>query len=284
MASNGVVVWFATEVGVARKDVKQPKLVAVAAKAKDVAQQQVQDDAPKVAPLRRSSMNLFELAYDSIEEKLVKCELPPGRYLALQDIQQLVNLGRTPVHQAVNRLAADTLIAVHPRRGLQIAPIDLARERVLLRLRRDVERFVIRLAAEKSSSSHRNQMLHIKRHLREHRETLTIETFNTIDRRIDMLFLGAASEPFVENTLRPLHTLFRRIGWLYHTQVHGEVNLLKTIDVHIALLDAVANRHVEASITASDELIEFVDSMFDVLEREVDPALLDCSLEYFKGS
>ena len=228
----------------------------------------------------RRPLNQFELAYEAIEEGLVKCELKPGRFLAMQELQDMVKLGRTPVHQAVSRLAADTLITVHPRRGLQVAPIDLARERVLLRLRRDVERFVIRLAAEQSSSSHRNQMLHMKRYLRDHREQLTIETFNTIDRRIDRLFLSAASEPFVENTLRPLHTIFRRIGWLYHTQVPAGTSLLKTIDVHLALIDAVANRHVDAAIAASDELIDFVDSMFDLLEREIDPSMLDCSLGY----
>jgi hypothetical protein len=31
-------------------------------------------------------------------------------------------------------------------------------------------------------------------------------------------------------------------------------------------------------VAASDALIDFVDSMFDVMEREIDPALLDCSL------
>jgi DNA-binding GntR family transcriptional regulator len=256
-----------------RKDTKRPKLVEI--NALSLAESQERG---------RSPLNQFELAYEAIEERLVKCELRPGRFLAMQEIQQLVKFGRTPVHQAVNRLAADTLITVHPRRGLQVAPIDLARERVLLRLRRDVERFVIRLAAEQSSSSHRNQMLHMKRHLRENREQITIESFNSIDRRIDRLFLAAASEPFVENTLRPLHTIFRRVGWLYHTQVPAGASLLKTIDVHLALLDAVANRHVDAAIAASDELIDFVDSMFDLLERELDPALLDCSLDYFNGA
>jgi DNA-binding GntR family transcriptional regulator len=186
------------------------------------------------------------------------------------------------VHQAVNRLAADTLIKVHPRRGLQIAPIDLTRERTLLQLRRDMERFVIRLATEHSTASHRNQILHIKRQLHENRTHITIEAFNVLDRRIDELCLAAAGEPFVENTLRPLHTIFRRIGWLYHTQTSVKTSLLKTVDVHIALLDAVSNRRVEAALAASDELVDFVDSMFDVLETAVEPASLDCSVGNFE--
>jgi DNA-binding FadR family transcriptional regulator len=52
-----------------------------------------------------------------------------------------------------------------------------------------------------------------------------------------------------------------------------------TIDSHLAILDAVANRHVTQAMAASDALIDFVDSMFDTMEREVDPSLLDCSLE-----
>ncbi|HEY2925960.1 GntR family transcriptional regulator [Piscinibacter sp.] len=260
----------------ARKIQKRPKLIEVNSASAAASEQ--------AAPRGRSPMNLFELAYEGIEDRLVNCQLKPGRFLAMQDLQALVSFGRTPVHQAVNRLAADTLLIVHPRRGLQIAPIDLARERVLLRLRRDVERFVIRLAAEQSSSSHRNQMLHLKRQLRENREQIDIEKFNLIDRRLDRLFMAAAGEPFVENTLRPLHTIFRRLGWIYHTQVAAGASLLKTIDAHLTLLDAVANRHVDAAIAASDELIDFVDSMFDVLEREIDPALLDCSLDSLDGA
>ena len=260
----------------ARKIQKRPRLIEVNSASAAA--------STHAAPRGRSPMNLFELAYEGIEDRLVNCQLKPGRYLAMQDLQALVSFGRTPVHQAVNRLAADTLLIVHPRRGLQIAPIDLARERVLLRLRRDVERFVIRLAAEQSSSSHRNQMLHLKRQLRENREQIDIEKFNLIDRRLDRLFMAAAGEPFVENTLRPLHTIFRRLGWIYHTQVAAGASLLKTIDAHLVLLDAVANRHVDAAIAASDELIDFVDSMFDVLEREIDPALLDCSLDGLDGA
>src|SRR5262245_48421909 len=89
------------------------------------------------APQRRNRVNLVELAYERIEALIVNCKLRPGRLLAMQDLQEMTGLGRTPIHQAVSRLASDTLIVVRPRHGLQIAPIDLARERILLKLRRD---------------------------------------------------------------------------------------------------------------------------------------------------
>jgi DNA-binding GntR family transcriptional regulator len=233
----------------------------------------------EAAPRRRTAVNHSELAYERIEELLVRCELQPGRFLATHDLQLLVGFGRTPVLQAVNRMAADTLMLVTPRHGIQIAPIDLTRERVLLGLRRDVERFVIRLATQRSGASQRNQMQHIKRQLLEHGVDMSIDQFNLLDRRIDQLLLAAANEPFVESTLRPLHTIFRRLGWIYHTQTSQEVDLHGTIEGHIAVIDAVASGNVSAAIAASDHLMEFVDGMFEALEREVSPSLLDCSMD-----
>src|SRR3546814_18690337 len=120
--------------------------------------------------------------------------------MTMHDLQDLTGFGRTPVHHAVNRLAADTLILVRPRHGIQVAPIDLARERVLLKLRRDLERFVIRLATERSGPYHRNQMRHIDRLLRERRASLDVDPFNGFDTRIDRPLLTASGEPFLEHT------------------------------------------------------------------------------------
>jgi DNA-binding GntR family transcriptional regulator len=228
----------------------------------------------------RGLLNQVDLAYERIEQMLVNCQLKPGRFMPIQELQELVRFGRTPVHQAVSRFAADTLMIVRPRHGLQIAPIDLARERGLLPLRRDTERFVIRLAAERSGPSERNQMLHLMRLLRQQPENMSINKFNAVDRKVDQLIISAASEPFVEHTLRPLHTIFRRIGWLHHTHIAHGTNLQQSVDCHVALLDAVANRHVDQALGALDDLIGFVDSMFEVLEHEIDPSLLDCSLAF----
>jgi DNA-binding GntR family transcriptional regulator len=227
---------------------------------------------------RQNRINLADLAYDRCEELIVACELKPGQYLSIQDLQGATQVGRTPIHQAVFRLAADTLMIVRPRHGLQIAPIDLARERTLLLLRRDLERFVLRLAAERCGPSHRNQLLHIGRALRESAEGLTLAEFNRLDRRIDQLMTDAAGEPFLEHTMRPLHTIFRRIGLIYHSWVAPSEGLHRTVDCHLAMLDAVAAKRPEAAAAAADELMDFMDSMFDAMECGIDPGLLDCNL------
>jgi DNA-binding GntR family transcriptional regulator len=228
---------------------------------------------------RRNRTNLAELAYEGLEELIITCVLRPGLLLSLQDLQERTGLGRTPVHQAVSRLAADTLIIIRPRHGLQIAPVDLARGRTLMELRREMERFVVRLATERCGASHRNQALHIARLLRERGSVLAIDEFNRLDRRIDDLFIAAAGEPFLEHTLRPLHSIFRRTGWIYHSQVRPEEGLHRTVACHLAILDAVAANRVRDAVAAADQLVGFSQSMLEVLGRGVDPALFDCNLE-----
>jgi len=228
--------------------------------------------------------SLAEVAYDRIEDLIVHRILKPGADVRMQELQVQVGIGRTPVHQAVRRLAAETLIQIRPRDGLRISPIDLTRDRRLLQLRRDMDRFVVRLAAMNASGNTRNQMLHIAHQLRSRRAEMELEEFNTYDRLLDRALMDAAEEPFLDRTLRPLHTVFRRIGGLHFSEIGGREALLITIDRHLDLVDPVLRRDVGAAIEASDRLIDFADSMFDELEAKVDPALLDVQLGTFGKS
>ena len=73
-------------------------------------------------------------------------------------------------------------------------------------------------------------------------------------------------------------TVFRRIGHIYHSHLAGTSSLEGTVDHHLTILNAVANRHVEKAVAASDGLIGHVDAMFDRLENEIDPTLLDSAV------
>lgn len=229
----------------------------------------------------RTSDSQAVIAYDRIEDLIVHRRLKPGADVSMSELQALVDVGRTPVYQAVRRLAAETLILIRPRDGLKICPIDLTRDRRLLTLRLDMDRFVVQLAAERLTSNQRNQMLALARQMRLRQDLMDLVEFNQHDRALDRSMLDAAAEPFLDRTLRPLHTIFRRVGGLHLSELGGPEGLLETIKHHLILLDAVIERDVVAATKASDQLIAFADSMFDRLEAEIDPSLLDVS---YKGA
>ncbi len=223
--------------------------------------------------------SLAELAYDRIEDLIVHLSLPPGSLLKMHELQAMVEVGRTPVHQAVRRLAAETLIEIRPRDGLRISPIDLARDRRLLDLRREMDRFVVRLAAERIAGNQLAQLRRIMSELQAQRESLQVLQFNRLDRLLDQAIITAAGERFLERTLRPLHIVFRRIGYLFLRELAPEDGLRQTINCHIDLLDGIVGRDEARAVAASDALVDLVHAMLNEMERRIDPQLLDVGLQ-----
>ncbi|MDQ2081071.1 GntR family transcriptional regulator [Xanthobacteraceae bacterium Astr-EGSB] len=224
---------------------------------------------------QRGAESLAAIAYERIEDLFVHCRVAPGADIKMQELQDLVGIGRTPVHQAVRRLAAETLINIRPRDGLQISPIDLQRDRRLLQLRRDMDRFVVALAIDKLNSNQRNRLIRLGMVLRERRRDMEVHEFNMHDGHLNAILLDAADEPFLDRTLRPLHTIFRRTGNVYLTHVGGRNGLDATVDCHLDLLDAVVDRDRRKATAASDRIVGLAESMFDSIEGNIDPHLLN---------
>ena len=64
----------------------------------------------------------------------------------------------------------------------------------------------------------------------------------------------------------------------------GQADLSGTIDRHVAILNAFANRRIDRAVAATDALIDHMDAMFDGMESGIDPSLLDCSIEPLFGA
>ena len=218
-------------------------------------------------------------AYDRIEHAIVHLEFKPGEYTTIAEIQERIGFGRTPVLDAVRKLADATLVTVMTRRGLQITPIKPDRERHLLVLRRDVERYVVQLAAERASSVQRSQMNQILRALNQLVGGGNVRAFNELDSRLDMLVLEAADEPLAKQVLRPLQSIFRRTGYVYltHLDPRGRA-FADTIRCHVNMLTAIAEGRSGDAIIASGSVVSLAETMFDSLLENIDPTLLDASI------
>lgn len=69
---------------------------------------------------------LRELVYSYLKEQLNAGALRPGVFLDLNRIGNDIGLSRTPLRDALLRLEAEGFVAIHPRRGVLIKPLDLS--------------------------------------------------------------------------------------------------------------------------------------------------------------
>ena len=98
-------------------------------------------------PIRVDSV--VDLAYDRIRGYVLGGELPPRARLGQVDLAERFGISRTPVREALRRLAGEGLVDFHSNRGFRVA--DLGLDAVLRRMevRSIVEPGISRLTAER---------------------------------------------------------------------------------------------------------------------------------------
>ncbi len=64
-------------------------------------------------------------AYDEIKRRILENELPPGTQALEQEIAILLGMSRTPVREALIRLAQEGMVEVRPRHGMRVLPLSL---------------------------------------------------------------------------------------------------------------------------------------------------------------
>lgn len=233
-------------------------------------------------PRAKESRSLSGEAYDRLESMIVSTELAPGAKFTLQRLQEASGFGRTPVLDAVKRLASNRLIIVNPRSGLRIAPVDLAQERTLLSLRIEMEVIACGLASERATSHDHMVFRQFIRDLESAEENLSLDQFNITDRLLNRAIIAASREPLLENTLMPLQTLYRRTGWLFHNYVAMTPSLSTTIKNHILLLRAILTGDRGETVTFVRKMISEVYDLLDQVRQKVDPLVLDAGLADLK--
>lgn len=65
-------------------------------------------------------------AYDAIKQRILDNELPPGSHVLEQQLVEMCGVSRTPVREALIRLHEEGLIAIVPRHGVRILPLELS--------------------------------------------------------------------------------------------------------------------------------------------------------------
>lgn len=94
-------------------------------------------------------LSLREQAYECIKKDIITCKLRPGEIISEASLSERLKIGRTPVHQALDRLMTDGLVEVMPRKGVIVRPLSLDEAFAIVEMRLLTEGYCAGVAAER---------------------------------------------------------------------------------------------------------------------------------------
>jgi DNA-binding GntR family transcriptional regulator len=198
---------------------------------------------------------LTEKAYRALEEDIVTLRIPPGTLVSEAILSRRLGVGRTPVREALQRLAREWLVVIMPRRGIVVSEIDPIRQLRLLEARREIERLLARSAAKRATSIQRAQFRAIADGMdRAARNTDDI-AFMRLDREFNLLVLDAAGNEFAASAMSLMNGLSRRFWYVHYKQA---ADLPLAARLHAAIARAIANADQDAAGRTSDGLVDYI--------------------------
>jgi DNA-binding GntR family transcriptional regulator len=208
-------------------------------------------------PAVQLNERLTDQAYRAIEEEIVTLRLRPGTILSEQLLAQRFKIGRTPVREALQRLANEGLVIILPRKGILVSDINPRQQLLLLEVRREIERLLSRASAERATESEKAAFLKIAQGMERAADDDDDITFMRLDRELNQMMIGAAHNDYAARSMRLLGGLSRRF-WYMHYRKTADLPLCARL--HAEQSRAIANGNAKLAASATDKLMDYVES------------------------
>lgn len=194
-------------------------------------------------------------AYRQLEELIVTLRLQPGTVLSEQALAHRLDIGRTPIREALQRLAHDGLVVIMPRRGVMVSEINIRTQLRLLEVRREIERLIARLAAARATADERLEFTGIADGMIAAARAEDDITFMRLDQRFNLLSADAARNEFASRSMGLIHGLSRRFWYQHYKEV---ADLPRAARLHADVATAIARGAEDDAAIASDHLVDYI--------------------------
>jgi DNA-binding GntR family transcriptional regulator len=151
--------------------------------------------------------SLADRAYLAIRGLIVSLELGPGALIDERQLVETLGIGRTPVREALRRLAQEQLVEVFPRRGMFVTGVDVRDLARISEVRAALEPEAARLAAERATDAERDELASLGDQIKAGADLMGL------DERIHRTIYSAAHNHLLEKTLGEYYVLALRI-WM----------------------------------------------------------------------
>jgi DNA-binding GntR family transcriptional regulator len=205
------------------------------------------------ATSRRAAASLRDSAYNEIKHRIITCAFRPGEYINELQLSALLHIGRTPVHQALDRLMVEGMVEVIPRKGVIVKPVSLNEVLQIIEVRLINEPLAARLAAEHASDADLSDMADVLKRAKHWASVRNVENLMLLDREFHLLVAKAARNDVLTDLLRNLHERSLRF-WFISLNAPTQYQLVQV--EHAAILEAIGHREPNKADMAMRRHIE----------------------------
>jgi DNA-binding GntR family transcriptional regulator len=187
---------------------------------------------------------------------IVTLKLAPGASVSETELAQSLGIGRTPIREALQRLAREGLVAILPRRGILVSEINVKKQLRLLEVRRELERLIARSAAKRATDEERARLTELADSFERSAKVNDDVTFMRTDREFNALCSAASHNEFAAGAMALMHSLSRRFWYIHYKQA---ADMPLTAKLHAAIARAIAEGNPERAAAASDKLLDVIE-------------------------
>jgi DNA-binding GntR family transcriptional regulator len=183
--------------------------------------------------------SLRDAAYAAIKHRIITCAFKPGEFLNEAAVSAGLGIGRTPVHQAIDRLMLEGLVDVMPRKGIIVRPVSLDEVMQIIEVRLITECPAVRLATDRADADELTHLVDVLARGDQWMPTRNSEQMMLLDREFHATIARACKNAVLGDLLGKLHDRSLRFWFLSLTAPghHASVQ-----DQHAAIVDAMQRR------------------------------------------
>lgn len=176
---------------------------------------------PPSQTARAVPRSLAEEAYERLVRKITRLEAEPGSVLVEKDLMEEFGIGRTPMREALQRLAIERLVNHLPNRGMFVSEITATSVQQIYEFRSMLDGHAAWLAAARATPEQAHELDVLQRALVQATEDDDIDAYVELDRQFYRLLCDAAHNAWLVDSIPRIFNLHLRLWFFISRRIGG---------------------------------------------------------------
>jgi DNA-binding GntR family transcriptional regulator len=216
---------------------------------------------------KEGMMTIADYAYNYIKDRIISQEFPPASPVDTKQLMERLEVGKTPLREALQRLSFERLIVISPRRGTFVSDISIIQLQQAFDARLLVERYTARVAATTMTEEQIAALRDLFKDTDEIASRGDYMESISVDQRFHYLIAEATHNEYLRDFLSMLLPVTMRFWHYVHGLAKDSSNKIREAHQrHFPVIDALASGDPDVAERAmANHIVTFRDEAMELI-------------------